>query len=78
PPKGKHIVENVPAPNPTTTIEVDEEEEECEDSGVLEHRGWRQPTERVETEHTDAPPQVQEADEDLDVDVVPEEHRFKR
>ncbi|KAH9315154.1 hypothetical protein KI387_023781, partial [Taxus chinensis] len=36
PPRG--TVENVPAPKPIETIEVDEEEEH-EDSGGLEHRG---------------------------------------
>ncbi|KAH9321810.1 hypothetical protein KI387_016449, partial [Taxus chinensis] len=35
PPKGKHTMENVPAPKPTKPIEVDDEEEEHEESGGL-------------------------------------------
>ncbi|KAH9327965.1 hypothetical protein KI387_000073, partial [Taxus chinensis] len=38
-PKGKHTVENVPAPKPAATLEVDKEEEENEDNGGLNHRG---------------------------------------
>ncbi|KAH9324165.1 hypothetical protein KI387_004343, partial [Taxus chinensis] len=55
-----------------------DEEEEHKDSGGLDHRGQRQPIERVESEHADTPPQAQELEEDLNVDVVPEEHQFNK
>lgn len=58
PPKGKYTMENMLAPKTTKSIEVDDEEEEWEDSGDLEHRGQRQPKDRLETENTCTPPQV--------------------
>ncbi|KAH9303647.1 hypothetical protein KI387_008051, partial [Taxus chinensis] len=48
PPKGKHTLENVPTLKPKEPIKVDDKEEEHEDSGGLEHRGWRKPMDRVE------------------------------
>lgn len=60
------------------TIHIDKEKEEQEDSGGLDHRGQRQHTKKVESEHVDTPPQVQDGEEDLDVDAVPEERQFKK
>lgn len=57
PPKGKHTVEDIPTPNPTELIKVQDEEEECEDSVGLEHRGRRHPISQNEAEHIVTPPQ---------------------
>ncbi|KAH9318042.1 hypothetical protein KI387_019811, partial [Taxus chinensis] len=77
PPKGKHTMENVLAPKPTATIQVDDEEEEHEDSGGLGHRGRRKPPNKKEVEHVTTPPQPQEGD-DEHLDVVQGESCFKR
>ncbi|KAH9325492.1 hypothetical protein KI387_005670 [Taxus chinensis] len=78
PPKGNHTMENVPALNHSVTIKIDEEEEEHEYSGGLDHRGRRQPTDKVECERVDTPSHVHDGEEDLGVDVVPEELYFKK
>ncbi|KAH9315002.1 hypothetical protein KI387_023629, partial [Taxus chinensis] len=51
PHKVKHIMESVPMPKPIEKIEIQDEEEEREDSGGLDHRGWRHPTSQKDVEH---------------------------
>ncbi|KAH9306821.1 hypothetical protein KI387_011225, partial [Taxus chinensis] len=76
PPKRKHTMENIPGPKPIEPIKV-EDDEECEDSGGLEHRGRRHPTNKGESEYVNTPPQPQEGD-DEGLNAIQEEHRFKR
>ncbi|KAH9310109.1 hypothetical protein KI387_038020, partial [Taxus chinensis] len=77
PPKGKHTMENILAPEPTEPIEVEDEEEECEDSGGLEHRGRIHPTNKGEEERAITPPHPQEGD-DEDLNAFQGEHRFTK